>query len=236
LLFQSKLAVLNLSCGFVGLIHCFATLPVVFRLREVFYRERSSSMYAPFVYSTALSVVELPFLFVSLLFFALPAYWLIELEASATLFFRFLLVVYLSSLFFAYMGHALASLLPNIQLTSMVQGAIVAMFFLFSGVYIRRGNMPEGWAWLYYIDPVPKGFIALCIEQFYCPVADPTCPRVVSVRSGNTSKWQFVAEYLASDVNGPEWEEKYIAWLAGSVALMLTLNAVIIRYVSHVKR
>ena len=220
MLFQSKLAVLNLSCGFVGLIHCFATLPVVFRLREVFYRERSSSMYAPFVYSTALAVVELPFLFVSLLFFALPAYWLIELEASATLFFRFLLVVYLSSLFFAYMG----------------QGAIVAMFFLFSGVYIRRGNMPDGWAWLYYIDPVPKGFIALCIEQFYCPVADPTCPRVVSVRSGDTSKWQFVAEYLASDVNGPEWEEKYIAWLAGSVALMLTLNAVIIRYVSHVKR
>jgi len=195
-----------------------------------------SSMYAPFVYSTALSVVELPFLFVSLLFFALPAYWLIELESSATLFFRFLLVVYLSSLFFAYMGHALASLLPNIQLTSMVQGAIVAMFFLFSGVYIRRGNMPEGWAWLYYIDPVPKGFIALCIEQFYCPVADPTCPRVVSVRSGDTSKWQFVAEYLASDVNGPEWEEKYIAWLAGSVALMLALNAVIIRFVSHVKR
>lgn len=234
--FQSKLAVLNLSCGFVGLIHCFATLPVVFRLREVFYRERSSSMYAPWVHSTALAVVELPFLFVSLLFFALPAYWLIELEPTATLFFRFLLVVYLSSLFFAYMGHALASLLANIQLTSMVQGAVVAMFFLFSGVYIRRGNMPDGWAWLYYIDPVPKGFIALCIEQFYCPLSDPDCPRITSVRGGDTSKWQFVAEYLASDVNDPDWEGRYIGWLAGSVALMLVLNAFIIRFVSHVKR
>ena len=150
---QSKLAIMNLSCGFVGLIHCFAALPIILRLREAFYRERSSQMYAPWVYSTSLALVELPFLFVSMLCFLVPFYWLVGFAASASLFFRFLLVDYLMALLFAYMGHLLASALPNIQLAAMVQGAIVSLFFLFSGVYIRKGSMPHAYNFAYYIDP-----------------------------------------------------------------------------------
>ncbi len=234
----SKLAVMNLCCGFVGLIHCFAALPVILRLRDVFYRERSSQTYAAWVHAVGLALVEMPYLFVSMLFFLLPFYWLVEFEASAPLFFRFLLVVFLMALLFAYVGHCLASALPNIALAATVQGAVVSLFFLFAGVYIRKENMPSYWVYLYYIDPIPKGFIALSIQQFECHDAPANglqqCPRVSSVQYGDGTKWEFVSQYLAA--GGGEWEGTYIGWIGASIAIVFIASLTVISKVSHVKR
>jgi ABC-type multidrug transport system permease subunit len=52
-------------------------------------------------------------------------------------------VVFLMALLFSYLGHCLASALPNMALAATVQGAVVSIFFLFAGVYIRRENMPR---------------------------------------------------------------------------------------------
>ena len=135
------------------------------------------------------------------------------------------------------MGHCLASALPNISLAASVQGGIVSLFFLFAGVYIRRGAMPQGWVWMYVIDPSPKGFIALAIQQFDCPdVAGqpPHCPRVDSVQYGEGTKWNFVSQYIAS--GGGDWEGKYLGWIICSIAIIFIGSLTVITKVSHVKR
>jgi len=234
---MSKLAVMNLSCGFVGLIHCFAALPVILRLRDTFYREQASQTYAAWVHAVCLALVEIPFIFLSMCIFLLPFYWLVEFEADAQLFFRFLLVVSLMALTFAYLGHCLASALPNISLAATVQGAIVAVFFLFAGIYIRRGNMPDYWSWFYYIDPIPKGFVVLSIEQFECvdPPGVRACPRVNSVQyGGDITQWEFVQRYIAS--GGGDWEGRYLGWIVCSIAVIFIASLIVITKVSHVKR
>ena len=233
----SAIALLNLCCGFVGLIHCFAALPVIMRLRDVFYRERSSQTYAGWTHAMGLGIVEIPFVFASMLCFALPVYWLVGFTASASLFFRFLLVVSLMALLFAYVGVVLASALPNISLAAMVQGAIVSFGFLFAGVYIRRPNMPAYWSWLYYINPIPKGFVALAIQQFDCtdaPDGTQHCPRVSSVQYGDGTKWHFVEQYLAS--GGGEWQARYIGWIVCSIGIIFLAALLVISKISHVKR
>jgi ABC-type multidrug transport system permease subunit len=66
------------AAGFLGVLQSSNALPVVFRLREVFYRERASNVYAPWVYTVALSLVELPYLFACSFLFVLPFYFLVS--------------------------------------------------------------------------------------------------------------------------------------------------------------
>lgn len=62
--------------------------------------------------------------------------------------------------------------------------------------------MPEPWTFMYYIDPIPKSLLPLAIQQFYCPLDDPTCPKIESTRLGGTvSKWEYVKTILATNEN-----------------------------------
>ena len=147
----SKISVMYMSFGFMGVLQSSNALPVVFKLREVFYRERASNTFAPWIYSTTLGIVELPYLFICAFLFTLPLYFLVGFENSGTLFWKFVLVLFLGATFFCYMGQLFASLMPNIQVANMIQGLCFTFFFLFGGVFIQKGSMPIGWQWMYYI-------------------------------------------------------------------------------------
>lgn len=78
----SKLSVCLLSLGQIGVLNAANAIPIVFRLREVFYRERSSNTYSSFMLSTSLAIVELPYLFVGVMLFCLPLYFLVPTQTG----------------------------------------------------------------------------------------------------------------------------------------------------------
>ena len=95
---------LFLISGNVGVLQCANALPIIFRLREVFYRERASNTYAPWVHSTAIGIVELPYLFACVSVFTIPLYFLVGLINDAEKFFQFLLTLFLVAIYFCYLG------------------------------------------------------------------------------------------------------------------------------------
>ncbi len=140
----SKLSVIFMTSGFMGVTHTSNALPLVYRLRQVFYRERAANTFAPWVYSTTFGIVELPYLAVCVILFVTPLYWLVGFTPSAGSFFQYLFVMYLVAILFSYLGQLMASLLPNIQVANILCGLCFSFFFLFGGVFIQKNAMPIG--------------------------------------------------------------------------------------------
>lgn len=134
---SSKLSVIFMTTGFCGVLHAGTSFPLLFRWRAVFYREQSSNTYSPWVYALANTLVELPYVFVFTLVFVVPCYHLVGFQNDGELFFRYAFSHYLMSLCFLYLGHFLASALPNAVVAQILQGVLYNFCFLFGGVFIQ---------------------------------------------------------------------------------------------------
>jgi hypothetical protein len=59
---QAVVSVVFLTTLFIGILSMNTMLPVLIRERAVFYRERSSYMYAPEAHSLSYALIEIPWL------------------------------------------------------------------------------------------------------------------------------------------------------------------------------
>lgn len=91
--------------------------------------------------------------------------------------------------------------------------------FMRSGVFIQKNAIPEGWSFIYHMNPLPKSMIAISVQQFYCPDSDPTCPTIFSLQNGGrvVSTWHFVSRYLAT---GNGWDYYYWGWLCLMIVIV----------------
>jgi hypothetical protein len=230
----SKLAIMALAGGLFGVVQSTSVLPLVVKLRESFYRERASHTYAPWVYSMAQGLVELPFLLISTLLFTTPYYFMLLLSDSADKFFQYILAMYLLSIVFTYSGHMFGALCPDIQVASIAQGGWFLICFLFSGIFIPLNSMPAGWRFMYYIVPLPKLQNAICIQQFECDPATAVCPLMLSFElQGIVTKWEFVQRKIGPTVGG--WEAQ-IAYQIITIIVFRALVTLIVHKISHVRR
>ena len=96
-----------------------------------------------------MTIIELPYLFLGLLCFLLPFYWLTGLQNSGTEFFKFVLVGFLMVLFFSFMEQIYIAGLPNLIAAQALNGLFMSLFFAFGGLFIKPSAIPIGWKWFY---------------------------------------------------------------------------------------
>jgi len=196
-------------------------------------------MYDYWIYSTAIMVVEAPYIFFTLIFFLIPFYFLVGFANSGTLFFKYYLVLFLQSLIFSFMSHIWLALMPSQISSNIINGLFLSLFFVFGGVFIKPANIRTGWKWFYYLDPLAKSLIAGALPQFYCDVSEPgnNCP-TIQVNSGNGQVTNPTAyEYIVSQLNGAAstyWP--MIGYLLATLVVFKILQLLALRFVSHIKR
>jgi len=214
-------------------------MPSLFRQRAAYYRESTINMYDYWTYSTAIAVVEAPYIFFALIFFIVPFYFLVGFAHSGTLFFKYYLVLFIQSLVFSFMSHIWLALMPSQISSNIINGLFLSLFFIFGGVFIKPTNIRTGWKWFYYLDPLAKSLIAGALPQFYCDVDEPDnqCP-IITVRSGDGDvTTPYAYEYIVSLLNGAEstyWP--MIGYLLATLVVFKILQLLTLRYVSHIKR
>jgi len=187
---QSKIAAIFMGSAFCGVIFSASGLPILCRFRAIFYRERTSSTYSPWIYAITSSLLELPYVFVGSFLFVISYYFMLGFEYNADLFFRFFAAHYLTSLCFMYLGQLFAVAFPDVIVANIFQGLIFTLLFLFGGVFINPPSIPAGWKWFYYLNPVSKAVIALAIPQFSCQ--GNNCPTIqVVTPDGNFVQDRF---------------------------------------------
>ncbi|RGP60631.1 hypothetical protein FLONG3_10800 [Fusarium longipes] len=125
--------------------------------RALFFREQSSKMYSPFVFSASVVLAEMPYSIMCAVAFFLPLYFMPGFQTdSSRAGYQFFMVL-ITELFAVTLGQGLASITPSPFISSQFDPILIITFALFCGVTIPPPQMPGFWrAWMYQLTPFTR--------------------------------------------------------------------------------
>ncbi|XP_031274838.1 pleiotropic drug resistance protein 3-like isoform X2 [Pistacia vera] len=151
---------------FLGMNNCSTVLPYVAMERTVMYREKFAGMYSPWAYAFAQVAVEIPYIFFEAFVFVLITYPMMGFYWSVYKIFWNFYAVFMTMLYFNYLGMLLVALTPNELVASILSSVFYTLFSLFSGYLMPQPHIPKWWIWLYYLTPNSWTLNALITSQY----------------------------------------------------------------------
>lgn len=141
-------------------------LPIYLEERKILMRETSRGAYRISSYVISNTLVFLPFLLIVALLYTIPVYWLTGLrrEMDGFLYFSFIvwLVVLTSNSFVA----CFSALVPNFIMGNCLIAGIMGSYFLFSGYFISKDNIPKYWIFMHYLSLFKYPFECFMINEY----------------------------------------------------------------------
>lgn len=141
-------------------------LPIFLQEREILMKETSSGSYRVSSYVIANAIVYLPFLFILAILFAAPVYWLVGLNRNFTAFAHFLLLIWLILYTANSVVVCFSALVPNFIVGNSVISGVMGSFFLFSGYFISKKEIPVYWVPMHYVSLFKYPYEGFLINEF----------------------------------------------------------------------
>eukprot|EP00271_Cylindrocystis_brebissonii_P015736 TRINITY_DN38726_c0_g1_i1.p1 TRINITY_DN38726_c0_g1~~TRINITY_DN38726_c0_g1_i1.p1 ORF type:complete len:608 (+),score=94.63 TRINITY_DN38726_c0_g1_i1:275-2098(+) len=141
-------------------------LPIFLDERQIFIRETSRGAYRGSSYVVSGAVVFLPFLFILALIFSCISYFMVGLIHDTTAFFMFVCTLFLTLCVANSYVTFFGGFVPNFILGNTLVTATTAFFFLFSGFFLPRKDIPKYWIWLHYMSTFKYPLEALITNEF----------------------------------------------------------------------
>uniref|UniRef100_H3GD44 ABC transporter domain-containing protein n=1 Tax=Phytophthora ramorum TaxID=164328 RepID=H3GD44_PHYRM len=154
-----------LTSYFTGVVSFNSALPITSEDRPAFYREREAQTYSAVWYFVGSTVVEIPYVFISMLLYTVIFYWMVGFSGFGTAVLYWIntsLMVLLQT----YMGQLLIYSLPSIDVAALVGVMIYSITILFYGFNPPGNAIPSGYKWLYTICPQRYSVSALAAYVF----------------------------------------------------------------------
>lgn len=141
-------------------------LPIYLQERRILMRETSRGAYRVSSYVISNALVFLPFLLTVAIFYTAPVYWLVGLRREMDGFLYFTMVVWMVILMSNSFVACFSALVPNfITGTSLVAG-LMGSFFLFSGYFISKEDIPKYWIFMHYLSLFRYPFECFMINEY----------------------------------------------------------------------
>ena len=128
---------LFLSTIIIGVTSISMAVPVMKKIRDVFYKHRASGMLEHNSLSWALSVGEIPYILMVSLLFGFVYYFTVGLFKRARQFWYFYLFFTLNVANYAFFGQAFICLVSDIPTSGALVGALVGYNVFFSGYIVK---------------------------------------------------------------------------------------------------
>lgn len=141
-------------------------LPIFLQEREILMKETSCGSYRVSSYVIANSIVFLPFLLVLALVFSAPLYWLVGLHPCLFPFMYFLLLIWLILYTANSVVVCFSALVPNFIVGNSIISGVMGSFFLFSGYFISKQEVPGYWMFMHYLSLFKYPFEGFLINEF----------------------------------------------------------------------
>ncbi|KAI6344828.1 hypothetical protein MCOR30_001087 [Pyricularia oryzae] len=124
--------------------------------RGIFFRESSSKMYNTSAFAASMLLAELPYVVLCAVAFFLPLYYMPGFTYdSSRAGYQFLMIL-ITEFFSITLAQALSSITPSTFISSQLDPFLMITFSLFCGVTIPFPQMPDGYKWLYQLDPFTR--------------------------------------------------------------------------------
>ncbi|RLN20364.1 hypothetical protein BBO99_00009739 [Phytophthora kernoviae] len=157
---NSGLGMSYMTTSYITYITFNAVLPITYRERAPFYRERSSETYNAFWYFVGSTLVEIPYCFGATLIFLAIYFPLVGFTGSSE-FFAYWLHLTMLVLVLAYFGQLLAYTLPSIDVAAVATVVVGSICTLFTGFNPPAGSIPKGYKWLHQLVPHKHTFAGI---------------------------------------------------------------------------
>ncbi|KAK7358814.1 hypothetical protein VNO77_00753 [Canavalia gladiata] len=141
-------------------------LPIFLQEREILMKETSCGSYRVSSYAIANGLVYLPFLLILAILFTVPLYWLVGLNRNFLAFLHFLLLIWLILYTANSVVVCFSALVPNFIVGNSVIAGVIGSFFLFSGYFISKQEIPNYWIFMHYISLFKYPFEGFLINEF----------------------------------------------------------------------
>ncbi|KAL9241451.1 hypothetical protein vseg_015563 [Gypsophila vaccaria] len=141
-------------------------LPVFLQERDILMKETSSGSYRISSYVIANSIVYLPFLLILAILFTVPVYWLVGLRCEFTAFSHFLLLIWLILYTANSVVVCFSALAPNFIVGNSIIQGVMGSFFLFSGYFISKKEIPSYWIPMHYVSLFKYPYEGFLINEF----------------------------------------------------------------------
>ncbi|XP_057421696.1 ABC transporter G family member 5 [Lotus japonicus] len=141
-------------------------LPIFLQEKEILMKETSSGSYRVSSYAIANGLVYLPFLLILAILFTVPLYWLAGLNKNFMAFLHFLLLIWLILYTANSVVVCFSALVPNFIVGNSVIAGVIGSFFLFSGYFISKNEIPNYWVFMHYISLFKYPFEGFLINEF----------------------------------------------------------------------
>lgn len=142
-------------------------LPIFLQERRVLMKEASRGVYKISSYIIANTIVFLPFLLAVAVLFAGPVYWLVGLNPSIEAFAFFTFVVWLIVMMASSLVLFLSAISPDFITGNSLICTVLGGFFLFSGYFIPKENIPRLWIFMYYISLYRYPLEAMVVNEYW---------------------------------------------------------------------
>eukprot|EP01034_Spumella_vulgaris_P047481 gene47481-biopygen33234 len=205
-------------------------LPIIFEQRAVFYKHSKSLFYPTWVYVLSQTIVMYPLMILETLLSSTIVYWSVGLSADyhGSRYFTYMFVVWVFSLVVSQLFRMLAGILPSAVVTQPIGGVALILMVLFSGFIVPASNIPPGWEWFYYINPMAYVLKAVTINEFTAPDYD----YLVCADAACSSMERFGNQVLKSRGNPTDqkWVWYSVAVMIGIYLLLLSLTILTLTY------
>ncbi|KAK9268651.1 hypothetical protein L1049_000408 [Liquidambar formosana] len=141
-------------------------LPIFLQERRILMRETSRGAYRVSSYVLANTFIFLPFLLMVAFLYTTPVYWLVGLRQNIDGFFYFSLVVWMVVLMSNSFVACFSALVPNFIMGTSVIAGFMGSFFLFSGYFISKKDIPSYWIFMHYLSLFKYPFECFMINEY----------------------------------------------------------------------
>lgn len=163
-----------------------ALIPVVFSQRQVFYKHSRALFYPTISFTLAQTLVLIPLQIVETILFCTITYWSVGMSDAnnGQRFLTFICIVFAFNLCATQLIRFIASIMPTPVTAQPMAGVCVVLMVLFSGYIIPKSNVPDGWLWYYWLNPLAWALKSVTVNEYLASdydwetCLDPTCSSV----------------------------------------------------------
>ncbi|KAL9234812.1 hypothetical protein vseg_009638 [Gypsophila vaccaria] len=142
-------------------------LPIYLHERKVIMKESSRGAYKMSSYMIANTLIFLPFLLIVAILFSTPVYWIVGLNPSFEAFTFFVFIVWLIVLMASSLVLFLSAISPDFIAGNTLICTVLGAFFLFSGYFIPKENIPKYWVFMYYVSLYRYPLDSLLVNEYW---------------------------------------------------------------------
>jgi len=189
---QNLMGVIFSSITFVAVFQLTAIQPIIAYERTVYMREQAAKMYSVWPKSAAQTLVELPFLLIQAVIFVPILYFMVGFVGSASKFFFYFLVNFVSLSLFTFFGEWLVYVTPNQQLAQVFGAGLNQVWNIMCGFLVAFPLIPVWWKWFNRATPSTWLIYALAASQ----LGDSEAEVLPAVVSDSAPARQSLGEYM----------------------------------------